>query len=271
MVGEVVQLREEINWRERAPLFGKRVVVTRDTGQAFEFSQMIERLGGEAWEFPAIKIEKPASWASLDRALDSLGDYSWMIFTSVNGVKYFFLRLEEKCRDIRELAGIKLAAIGSRTARALEEKGLRVDFIPKEYRAERVAEGLLPKLQAGDRVLLPRAAEARQVLPEMLEREGMTVEEIPVYQTVPGEGDEESLKELLREKRVDIITFTSSSTAVNFLDKLDGEAKELLQGVKLASIGPVTSKTLEERGFPPQMEAREYTLQGLVDQLTNNN
>jgi len=264
LVGQVVNLRKEISWREHAPLFGKRIVVTRDSRQAFELSQMIEHLGGEALEFPAIKIEPPASWHPLDSSLEALSGYDWIIFTSINGVKYFFWRMGQQKKDIRELAGIRLAAIGPRTCRGLEERGLMIDFVPQEYRAEKVAEGILPLMEQGKQVLLPRAAEAREILPEMLREAGMAVDVVPAYRTVPGEGDTESLVELLQQGRVDAVTFTSSSTAVNFLDKLGGEAKELLKDTILASIGPVTSQTLRDKGFPPQVEAREYTLHGLT-------
>lgn len=267
LVGEVVRLRERINWRENAPLFGRRVVVTRAAEQASRLSAMIEELGGEAWEFPVIRIIPPSSWEPLDRALDRLGEYAWMIFTSANGVEYFFRRLEERERDIRELAGLKLAAIGPRTREALKERGLKVDFMPEEFRAERVAEGMLPLIGEGERILLPRAAEAREILPQTLREAGVPVDEVPAYQTVTGEGEAERLRELLQGNGVDAVTFTSSSTVRNFLDKLGPGAAELLRGVTLASIGPITSATLQERGFTPGVEAREYTLPGLIDAL----
>ena len=267
VVGNVVSLSDRISWREFLPLHGKRVVITRPAAQASELSGMIEKWGGEAWEFPAIKIAPPESWDKLDECCSRLKEYSWVVFTSVNGVVKFFERLWELSMDIRELAGLKLAAIGSSTCRAIENRGLKVDFVPDEFRAERVAEGLIPRLNSGEKILLPRAEVAREILPGKLREEGWNVDEVPAYRAVSGEGDGEALLDLLREKRVDVITFTSSSTVHHTLEKLGEEGARLLNGVVRASIGPITSETLKEKGLTPQVEAEEYTMSGLVQAL----
>lgn len=264
VVGDVVKLRETLRWFEKKPLFGNRIVVTRSREQASLLSRRIEELGGEALEFPAIAIAEPDDFTPLDKAIGRLGSYQWVIFTSVNGVEAFFRRLKLLGGDIRSLQGAKICAIGPKTRERLEDFCLRVEYVPDEYRAEAVLAGLAGKLAPGDRVLLPRADIAREILPETLKKMGAVVDNVTAYRTLKGGGNVSYLKKLLAEKQVDYVTFTSSSTVRNFAELLGGECRELLDGVRLASIGPVTSKTARELGLTISIEAIEYTIDGLI-------
>ncbi|MDP4127336.1 MAG: uroporphyrinogen-III C-methyltransferase, partial [Bacillota bacterium] len=248
IVGEVVSLREKLQWFEKRPLFGQRIVVTRARHQASELSQAIEALGGEAWEFPTIDIAPPSDKSYLVKAINSLKEFNWLIFTSVNGVDSFFAELKLQERDVRDLVGLKIVAIGPATQAALDKMGLRVAFVPEEYRAEKIVEGLANRVSAGQRVLLARAEEARDVLPESLKAMGVDVWDVPVYKTVLGGANRAELQRLLREKEIHAVTFTSSSTVRNFVNLLDGEIS-LLNEVSLYSIGPITSATARELGL----------------------
>ncbi|MDP4160226.1 MAG: uroporphyrinogen-III C-methyltransferase, partial [Bacillota bacterium] len=227
IVGEVVSLREKLQWFEKRPLFGQRIVVTRARHQASELSQAIEALGGEAWEFPTIEIAPPSDKSYLVKAINSLKEFNWLIFTSVNGVDSFFAELKLQERDVRDLVGLKIVAIGPATEAALDKKGLRVAFVPEEYRAEKIVEGLANRVSAGQKVLLARAEEARDVLPESLKAMGVDVWDVPVYKTVLGGANRAELQRLLREKEIHAVTFTSSSTVRNFVNLLDGEVSLL--------------------------------------------
>lgn len=266
IVGEVVSLREKLQWFEKRPLFGQRIVVTRARSQASELSQAIEALGGEAWEFPTIEIAPPSDSSYISRALDELKSFQWLIFTSVNGVDAFFTELKNQGRDIRDLIGLEIVAIGPATQASLEKRGLRVAFVPKEYRAEKVVEGLSGRVVSGQRVLLARAEEARDVLPESLRTMGVEVWDVPVYKTILGGANRAELKHLLSNKEIHTVTFTSSSTVRNFVTLLDGEIS-LLDNVKLYSIGPITSATARELGLKIFKEAAQYTIGGLVEVL----
>lgn len=263
IVGEVVKLREKLQWFEKRPLFGQRIVVTRARHQASVLSQKIEDLGGEPWEFPAIELAPPSDPSKLIEAIQHLKRFEWLVFTSVNGVEEFFKELKRQGKDIRNLAGIEIVAIGPATSAALEKRGLRVSFVPEEYRAEKIIQGLASRVLPGQSVLLARAEEARDILPESLKALGADVWDVPAYRTVLGSANKEELRTLLREKTVTAVTFTSSSTVRNFLQLLDGD-KELLEGVKLYSIGPITSQTAQELGLDIYREAKEYTIDGLV-------
>lgn len=270
LVGEVVQLRQRLQWFEHGPLFGKRVIVTRSRPQASSLSAAIEALGGEPWEFPTIAIKEPQELAPLDQAIHQVDQYQWVVFTSVNGVEHFFQRLRQLRVDIRRLAGVRLAAIGPQTAASLESYGLTVDYVPQEYRAEAVAEGLTGYGMVGQRVLLARADIARPALALILQQAGAAVDDICTYRTVQGDGNHELLLELLAERRAHVVTFTSSSTVRNFVAMLPAQQlPELLQGVTIASIGPITSATARELGLQVDVEAQQYTIDGLVNELVN--
>ncbi len=266
IVGQVVSLREKLQWFEKRPLFGKRIIVTRARHQASALSQVIEDLGGEAWEFPAIEIAPPTQPERLTKVIQELIRFQWLVFTSVNGVEAFFKELGRQGRDIRDLRGMELVAIGPVTRAALENKNLRVAYVPKEYRAEKIIEGLASRILPGQGVLIARAEEARDILPESLKALGADVWDVPAYKTVLGGADREELKRLLGEKAVDAVTFTSSSTVRNFMQLLDGDTA-LLDKVKVFSIGPITSATARELGLKVYMEAAQYTINGLVEAL----
>ena len=267
VIGEVVKLREELNWFERLPLFGKRIVTTRAQEQCDTLRESLEALGAETLEIPAIEIRDPQSWEPLDKAIRRLSQFDYLLVTSANGVKNFVRRLQACGRDMRDLKGLTIGAIGPATAAAFARAGIRVDFLPREYRAE----GLIEALDAHDvhakSFLIPRAKEARDILPETLRRRGARVEVVEAYETVAPEFPIAELERLLRPLP-DAITFTSSSTATNFLRLLkSSNLRSAIEGVALASIGPITSETLRKQGLSVAIEAAESTAAGLVQAI----
>ncbi|WP_425263929.1 uroporphyrinogen-III C-methyltransferase [Thermoflavimicrobium dichotomicum] len=271
IVGNVVRLREKISWFEKKPLFGKRVLVTRSRSQNSELAEKIEALGGEAWEFPVIQITPPTDWEPLDRALDRLGEYDWVIFTSANGVKFFFQRLLEKKIDIRQMAKARIAAVGEKTAIALREKGLLVDVFPGEFKAEALVESLRPFIQPGQEILIPRANIARNVLPQELEQMGCHVTAVDAYETRPNIENATEIIEMLREGAIHIITFTSSSTVKNLVEGLKSSCNDviaLLNQATIACIGPITASTAEKLGLRVDVIAENYTIEGLLERIT---
>jgi len=222
VVGPVVGLRETLNWFENRPLFGKGVVITRPEAQAESFAALLYEEGARAIHFPTIKIVPPATWASLDEALGRLADYAWIIFTSANGVRFFFRRLREQGRDVRELKNIRISTIGPATAGILEEMGIKVDLVPEEYISEGVVKAFRDRDIRGARVLLPRAEQARDVIPAGLEEMGARVEVVTVYRTVCSGRRPEEFDRLVKEGKVDVITFTSPSTVTCFQEIRDG-------------------------------------------------
>lgn len=270
IVGEVVKLREKLQWFEKKPLFGKRVLVTRARSQASELSERIAELGGEAYEFPLIKMIPPRDPRPLDDAIVKLDTFDWVIFTSVNGVHFFFKRLRELGTDIRRMKA-KLAAVGPKTADALAEKGLVANVLPGEFRAEGLLDSLQDQLLPGEKVLLPRADIARETLPRMLREKGLEVTEADTYETVIDAENAAETIELFKERAISIVTFTSSSTVKNFVQALAQEnLQELLAGVTIACIGPQTADTAKELGLVPSVVARDYSIQGLLDALLTN-
>ncbi len=271
VVGEVVRLREFLNWFERKPLFGKTILVTRAREQASDLRKMLENLGARCVEFPTIAIVPPASWEALDTALESLDQYDWVVFTSVNGVKFFMERLWTSGRDVRALAGTRLAAIGPKTAESLEQRGLRLDVVPKEYRAESLLEALGEKAVHGRRFLLPRAAQARDVLPQTLRRWGAHVDVVPAYETVPAAEGVDEVTAMLERGDIHVVTFTASSTVTFFVQALGNRhAAELLKKTTVACIGPITADTARSFGITPNVVAEEYTMDGLVRALASH-
>ena len=268
VVGEVVNLRKRLNWFETKPLFGRRIVITRARSQASAFTRGIEVLGGEVIEFPTIEILPAKSYDLLDRAIQEIGSYHWIIFTSVNGVKHFLARLQHLKRDIRDLKEIRITAIGPETARALESIYLRADLVPQEYRAEAILQELKPEEMRGKRVLLPRAAEARDILPKTLREWGAEVDVVETYRTVAAKSDSLWLRMLLLKRRIDMVTFTSSSTVTHFAGLFRNEVmKELLAGTAVACIGPITQKTVEGMGIRVDVVPQEYTISGLTQAI----
>lgn len=268
IVGEVVSLREKLNWFEKKPLFGKRILVTRAREQASVLSEALEELGAEPLEFPTISVTEPEDYKPLDLAIKDLTKYKWVIFTSVNGVEQFFRRMHYNNRDIRDLCGAKLCAIGPKTRDALGKYGLLVDYVPNEFRAEEILKELQGKVAAGDKILLPRADIARKVLPEALTGLGALVDEVTAYRTLPGAAQAGPILEMLKTGEINVITFTSSSTVRNFVDMLGaGDISSLLSGVTVACIGPVTAATAREMGVRVDLVAEEYTIEGLISAI----
>jgi uroporphyrinogen-III synthase len=248
-----------------ALLSGRRILVTRPRAQAADLCDRLAALGAEPILFPTIEIAPMADYAALDKAIANLGNYRWLIFTSVNGVAAFWNRFDRAGRV--GLSGLKVAAIGPATAQALAQRGVRTDFIPEEYVAERILDGL--GNVEGQRVLLPRAEMAREALADELRRRGAVVHEIAAYRTLPAAPDPRGLDELRRG--VDAVTFTSSSTVRNFVSLLgDGAThgdRPALGRAAIACIGPITAQTAREVGLPVDVMAKEYTMDGLVAAL----
>jgi uroporphyrinogen III methyltransferase/synthase len=250
------------------PLTGRLVVVTRPRAQARVFATLLEEAGATVLLVPTIVIEPPASWESLDRALDRIDDYRWAVFTSVNGVEMTRRRLEHLGRGAGVLRGRRLAAIGPATAGALRDVGLEPDVVPEEYVAEGLAERLLSLIRPGDRVLLARAADTRDVLVRELEAAGALVDEVPAYRTRPAHEDAGELRRALAAGRVDVVTFTSSSTVRHFAALFpSGDLPRLLSGVAVACIGPVTRATAGEFGLEARILPREYTIPALAQAI----
>ena len=268
VVGEVVTLRDTMRWFENRPLFGKTIAVTRAREQASDLVTRLTDLGARCIECPTIRVAAPDDWTPLDRAIDRLKDYDWLVFTSVNGVKFFFQRLFDNGFDVRALHRLRTAAIGPATAARLLEFGIRSDIVPASYRAESVVAAFSAEAVNGSRILLPRAAKARPILPVELTRMGARVDEIATYRTLQCSDNAQDLLRALDRKQVDLITFTSSSTVTNFKALLpDTDTGTLLEGVKIASIGPITTDTAQEAGFEVDMTAGTYTIPGLCQAI----
>jgi uroporphyrinogen III methyltransferase/synthase len=267
IVGEVVKLRDKLSWFEKKPLFGKRILVTRSRSQSSELSEMVSALGGESIEFPVIRLVEPKQGDAFNEALQSISAFDWVIFTSVNGVKYFFERIRKQKIDIRQMANARLAAIGPKTALALEEKGLLVESIPEEYKAEALIEHLRPLVKGKEKILLPRADIAREVLAVELREMGCDVTEVDAYDTKIDATNAHEIVKMLQRKQIHVITFTSSSTVRNFVHALrlaTTDVETVLQHTQIACIGPITAKTAESLGLKVNVVAKEYTIDGLV-------
>jgi uroporphyrinogen III methyltransferase/synthase len=269
IVGEVVKLKETVDWYEKRPLFGRKIIVTRTREQASELVAGLEEAGANCLEYSTINIEPVANYDVLDSELERLEEYHWILFTSLNGVKYFFDRLYAKGMDARDLKGPDIAVVGKSTADYLLTYGLNADLIPSVFTGEGLAESLLDQGVEGRNILIPRAQQAREILPETLRGAGAQVTVAPVYQNVPPEGRKEALRAELEAGNVDMITFTSSSTVRNFLTMVDAEdhedLKRLLTGVRIAAIGPITAKTVTDNGLRVDIQPKEYTIPAMVD------
>jgi len=276
VVGKVASLGEKLSWFGKKPLSGKRVMITRPRHQAREMADLIADLGGEPWEFPTIEIAPPSDFSSMDRAIANIEKYSWLVFTSANGVSAFFDRMQylmitgrDACatKDIRSLKGLSICAIGPKTKAELEERGLMVDYVPENYTSQDLVDALKQRIEASDRVLIPRAESAPDVFSNLRDM-GFDIEEVPAYRTVRGSGNTQLARELFRERKIHILTFTSSSTVANFVDMMAGDdLGELLDGVTVACIGPVTAKTARDMGIQVHVIASEYTVEGMVTSI----
>jgi uroporphyrinogen III methyltransferase/synthase len=266
----VVRLREELNWFEKMPLFGRKIVVTRAREQASRFLHELSLLGADCIEFPTIEVVAPESWGPLDRAIGELDRYQWLLFTSVNGVKHFLERLQVLKRDVRDLKGLKIGAIGPKTAEMLRHMGIRPNLIPDEYRAEAVIASFKKWPIQGTRILLPRAAQAREILPKKLKEMGAAIDVVSAYRTVKPEKDTMRIRQLLEEKAIDMVTFTSSSTVMNFISMFQADRTRFqacMSRVAVACIGPITAKTAQENGLQVKVVSTEYTVEGLIQSI----
>ena len=268
VVGDVVALRESrLDWFERRPLFGRSIVITRARAQAGELSKRLEQFGAEVVEFPTIEIMPPDDFGPLDGAISELDSFDWLVFTSVNGVDAFVERLRHHGLDLRAVPrGARIAAIGPATAGRIRDLGLRVDVVPREYRAEALLEEVAGESLAEKRVLIPRAKVAREVLPQQLREAGADVVVPPAYESRPSSEGRDEVARRLEHGEVDCVTFTASSTVENFVWAFgEDEAVRLLTDARVACIGPITADTARKHGLRVDTEAREYTIPGLVE------
>jgi len=253
------------------PLKGVRVLVGRARHQAGALSSALRKLGAQVIEIPFIEIRKPRSLKPLDLALKNLGSYDWLILTSVNGVEAMWARLTQLRLGEGELSALRIAAIGPATKKTIEQRGLKVDVVPKEYVAESVVRSLKGRVK-GKRVLLVRAKVARDVIPRELRRAGAHVDVVEAYETVVPQTSRRRLQAALKnpKRRPHVVTFTSSSTVRNFVELLGGrKLPASLDGVLMSSIGPVTSATLREFKLPVSISAKEFTIPGLVEAIVS--
>lgn len=256
----------ETSHDQTRPLSGRRVVVTRARPQAAAFTRALEALGAAVIEFPTIEIAPPESYDGMDAAIAKLDSYDWIIFTSVNGVDYFAGRLAHLRRKLN--GAIRAAAIGPETAKAVQSLGVAPEVVPEEYRAEAILGKLRPETMRGQKVLVPRAAEARDVLIRTLREWGAEVDVVEAYRTVAATSDPAPLRAMLLRGEVDAVTFTSSSTVKNFQAIFDGDdLKRLLARSAVACIGPITQSTAEEIGMRIDIVAGEYTIAGLTQAI----
>jgi uroporphyrinogen III methyltransferase / synthase len=255
---------------DKTPLQGKRILITRARDQAGRFSTHLGKLGAEVIEFPTIEVVPPLHWEELDRTIDQLESYDWIIFTSANGVKFFWERLKEKGKEDHFPSPLRVCAIGPATANQLKEKGIRIDYMPKEYIAEAILEGFEGMAIRGKRILLARARVARDVLPKGLRKMGAEVDVVETYRTIKPRGGSRKLKQLLSGGGIDGVAFTSSSTVDHFVELLKkNDWRRLLNGVAVACIGPVTAHTAEKWGMSVHIQPEEYTIPALTEAIAN--
>lgn len=267
IVGEIVSLRSELRWFDNRPLFGKRVLVPRAPHQAESTAHAIRERAAEPVVFPVIEICDPPDPARLARAAVEASSYDWVVFTSANGVERFFAALRAGGRDARAFGKARVAVIGPKTKAALEARGVVADLMADEYVGEAVGQALLGRGPVR-RVLIPRALVARDALPAMLREAGAEVDVVAAYETRPVSAERaEELRALLTSGGVDVVLFTSGSTVSSLCELLGPDAAALLAKVTVGSIGPVTSRALEERGVARTVTARKYTVAGLLDAL----
>lgn len=270
VVGEVIQFRDKMNWFEKKPLFGKRIVNTRARAQSSDLTRALQNFGAQVVEFPTIRIEPPESWEPLNSAIRNLQKYDWIIFTSVNGVESFARQAKALQFDPTQLNGTRIAAIGPATARRLAEFGMEAHLQPKKF----VAEALLDALQqetelTGKHILMPRAELSRSLLKDELVKSGAVVDEIVAYRTLLEKDNQAAIVADLKANKIDLVTFTSSSTVNNFVDLIGRENIFLLKNAGVACIGPITQQTAAEYGIATTVAPEDYTIPGLVQAIVD--
>jgi len=266
VVGNVVNLREKLGWFEKKSLFGKGVVITRPEEQAEELTSLLRDEGARVISFPTIRIEPPEDYDDLDRAIKNIEKYQWIVFTSANGVRFFFDRFRELRNDIRDLKGIKMCTIGPATRARVEGYGIRVDLVPEEYVSDSVVEAFRGISVAGANILLPRAEIAGDIIPDGLSEMGAHVDVATAYRTTGSGEDGETIRELMNSGKVDVITFTSPSTVINFMDII-GKETPIPNHIKIACIGPVTENACRKAGLGVDIMQGPYSIPGLVDAI----
>ncbi|HPX55818.1 MAG TPA: uroporphyrinogen-III C-methyltransferase [Syntrophales bacterium] len=266
VVGSVVSLQPLLNWFEVKPLFGKGIVITRPEAQADEFLDLLHAEGARTYLFPTIRISPPDNFHDLDQAIEKIETYHWLIFTSANAVRFFFQRLGGSKRDLRDLKGLRIGAIGPTTAKEVERYGISVDLVPSTFTSEGVVEAFRNQDLKGKNVLIPRAEKARDVLPRGLSAAGARVDCVTAYRTVSSERKKAELDGWIKEGLVDVITFTSPSTVENFI-KIMGHDYPLPPAVRIACIGPVTAEAARKAGMTVDILQERYTVPALVQTL----
>lgn len=269
VIGEVNRLQKDLSWfSSNFPLTGKTVLVTRAQSQMSSLRHLLESKGASVLEFPVIEILPPRDWKKVDASIERFNEFDWIVFTSTNGVEFFFRRLYELGKDARVFAGRKIAVIGDATRELLQSYGLVADLMPETFTSEALLETLRRRGISGQRFLLARTDIAPEFLRQALQDYGAHVEEVTAYRTVPGQEKERKkrLEEWTQNRKIDFVTFTSSSTVKNFFESLTPQLKRKIKG-KFISIGPVTSRTLREYGARPYREARAHTIPGLVEAI----
>ncbi len=272
IVGEVVSFRRQLNWFERLPLFGKRIVVTRASDKAGRLFELLSEMGADVIEFPTIEVHPPESAGALDKALAGISGYDWVVFTSTYGCSAFFRRLKALKKDARALFGVRFACVGPDTAAALLHQGIAADLAPQKFESKALVDEFARRFKTlkGVRILIPRPDIAPPGLEEGLMKLGAAVTRVTAYRTRPPKSVDAALKEKLRTGSVDFVTFTSASTAVNFAKILGvAKSKAISRRAAFVSIGPVTSAALKKQGLRIACEARVSTIDGLVAALKN--
>lgn len=283
VIGKIVNLRKKLSWFDKSdeylprifrkvrglPLSGKRILVTRPAGQADEFAGLLKTKGAQAIKMPLIKIVPPKDLRRLDRTINNIYNYNWVVFTSVNGVNCFMDRLKKNNAAIKKLKSIRFAAIGSRTAQRLKRFGLKAELVPDQFRQEALGEEIIKRLKRGARILLAQAEGSRDVLARMLKAQGFKVSILPIYRTMPVTNYKSRLREMLLEGRIDIVTLTSSSCVRAFVSLTQDNLRKYLNKVVIAVIGPVCRDTAKKLGLKVDVMPKQYTIEGLTEALVD--
>ncbi len=267
VVGNVVKMKDTLDWFEQKPLLGKKIVVTRAREQASSIASSLASLGAKVVQFPTISINPIKDFSEVDAEIAHMHTYDWVIFTSINGVEHFYNRLNTLKKDSRVFAQAKIAAIGPATAQGLSERGIEADFIPTAYMAEGIVEGLTEFSISQKKILIIRAKEARELLPIELKKAGADVKVLTIYETVATENNKENLLKMIEENAIDCVSFGSSSTVKNFFAQIPIDIVKKSDKLKFASIGEITSNTLSEFGFNADIQPQDFTIPALVEEI----
>jgi uroporphyrinogen III methyltransferase/synthase len=269
VVGGVVALRSVAKWAEKRPLFGVRAAVTRPQGEGRGLADELSRAGADVWLLPTISVHPRKVSPELRREFRALGGYQWVVFTSANAVRIFFEMLADSGHDARSLAGVRVAAMGDRTAEALRGCGIAADAVPPEFVQESLAAAV--PVEAGDKVLIPRASDARQGLEQDLVARGAEVHVLPIYDTAPDPKGIARLRHQLTRGTMNLVTFTSASTFLRFAESVKEEdLPKLFADVAIASIGPETSRAVRASRLEVAIEATRHTTDGLAEEILSH-